>query len=185
MLLDRMRILIEFGPEFLTPSERDRRLEEQLSGYFDVLAVGCLQPPGPAILDAAQERLDELGYSIYEPEICEGHRREVPRSDAEPQGDDREDRQTREEQRPWRATWLTAVVRLRRPDLLPGDRRHRGSDPTPRRAVCGRRRRGSRDHHRCARAGGLSDPDGRAHRTPPRSRTSAGSTCIGCPRTGG
>lgn len=65
MVLDRIRILIEFGPEFLTSSERDRRLEELLSAYFDRLAVECFHFRDRKFWKLHMERLDELGYSIY------------------------------------------------------------------------------------------------------------------------
>lgn len=64
-LLDRMRILLEFGPDFLSPSERDARLEEQLSEYFGVLAVGCFNLRNREFWRLHKEGLDELGYSIY------------------------------------------------------------------------------------------------------------------------
>jgi glycosyltransferase involved in cell wall biosynthesis len=64
-LLDRMRILLEFGPEFLSPSERDSRLDEQLSEYFDELAVGSINFRGRKFWRLHQAGLDELGYTIY------------------------------------------------------------------------------------------------------------------------
>ena len=64
-LLDRMRILLEFGPDFLSLSEQDSRLEEQLSNYFDVLAVGSFNFRGREFWRLHQDGLDELGYSIY------------------------------------------------------------------------------------------------------------------------
>jgi glycosyltransferase involved in cell wall biosynthesis len=64
-LLDRMRILLEFGPDFLNLSEQDSRLEEQLSNYFDVLAVGYFNFRGREFWRLHQEGLDELGYTIY------------------------------------------------------------------------------------------------------------------------
>jgi glycosyltransferase involved in cell wall biosynthesis len=66
LVLDRMRILIELGPEFLNPSERRQRLEEQLSGYFDVLAVECLHRHDREYWRLHRDSLDELGYSIYD-----------------------------------------------------------------------------------------------------------------------
>ena len=68
LVLDRMRILIEFGPEFLSPQARDRRLEEQLSGYFDMLAVECFhfRSRDKEFWRLHRERLGELGYSIYD-----------------------------------------------------------------------------------------------------------------------
>jgi glycosyltransferase involved in cell wall biosynthesis len=65
MVLDRIRILSEFGPEFLTPSERDRQLEELLAGYFDRLAVECFHFRDREFWRLHREKLDELGYAIY------------------------------------------------------------------------------------------------------------------------
>ncbi len=64
-LLDRLRILIEFGPDFLTHDERDRRLDEQLSVYYGVLAVGCFNFREREFWSVHKKGLDELGYSIY------------------------------------------------------------------------------------------------------------------------
>lgn len=64
-LLDRMRILLEFGPEVLSPSERDSRLEEQLSEYFDVLAVGYFNFRDREFWRLHKEGLGELGCTIY------------------------------------------------------------------------------------------------------------------------
>ena len=77
-LLDRMRILLEFGPEFLSPSEQDSRLEEQLSNYFDVLAVGVFQLPGREFWRLHKEGLGELGYTIYDRRFAKADRRESP-----------------------------------------------------------------------------------------------------------
>ena len=65
-LLDRMRILLEFGPEFLSTSERDSRLEEQLSKYFDVLAVACFNFRRREFWRLHKQGLGELGYTIYD-----------------------------------------------------------------------------------------------------------------------
>jgi hypothetical protein len=65
MVLDRIRILSEFGLDFLTPSERDRRLNELLSDYFDRLAVECFHFPDREFWRLHREMLDELGYSLY------------------------------------------------------------------------------------------------------------------------
>ena len=64
-LLDRLRILIEVGPEFLTPDELECRLKEQLSGYYNVLAVGCFNFRDREFWRVHKEGLGELGYSIY------------------------------------------------------------------------------------------------------------------------
>ncbi len=64
--LDRMRILIELGPEYLTPDEQCRRLREQLSDYFAALAEACFQFRDREFWRLHRERLDELGCSIYD-----------------------------------------------------------------------------------------------------------------------
>jgi glycosyltransferase involved in cell wall biosynthesis len=69
-LLDRLRILIESGPEFLSPTERERRLEEQLSGYFDVLGEACFNFREREFWRLHKEGLDALGYSIYSPRLA-------------------------------------------------------------------------------------------------------------------
>jgi glycosyltransferase involved in cell wall biosynthesis len=69
-LLDRMRILMEFGPEFLSPTERQQRIDEQLAGYFDVLAGACFNFRDSAFWKLHREGLDALGYSIYSPRLA-------------------------------------------------------------------------------------------------------------------
>ena len=64
-----MRILIEVGPEFLSSDER-RRLQEQLSEYFEVLAVGCFNFRDREFWRLHKEGLDELGYSMYDPRFA-------------------------------------------------------------------------------------------------------------------
>jgi glycosyltransferase involved in cell wall biosynthesis len=70
LVLDRVRILLEFGAEFLSPSERERQLEEQLSGYYTMLAVECLHFRDREFWRLHRERLDELGYSIYDSRLA-------------------------------------------------------------------------------------------------------------------
>ena len=72
LVLDRMRIVIEFGPEFLSPRAQGRWLEEQLSGYFDMLALECFHFRGrdKEFWRLHRERLNELGYSIYDPRLA-------------------------------------------------------------------------------------------------------------------
>ena len=65
--LDRMRVLIEFGPEFLTPDEQVRRVEQQLSAYFEVLAKEFFKVRGREFWNLHKRGLGELGYSIYNP----------------------------------------------------------------------------------------------------------------------
>lgn len=69
-LLDRMRILNEFGPELLSPTERDRRMREQLSVYYDVLAVGCFNFRDREFWRLHKAGLEDLGYSIYSPRFA-------------------------------------------------------------------------------------------------------------------
>lgn len=64
--LCRLKILLEFGPEFLNPDEQARRLDEQLCDYFGALAEGCFQFRDRDFWRLHKERLDELGYSIYD-----------------------------------------------------------------------------------------------------------------------
>jgi glycosyltransferase involved in cell wall biosynthesis len=65
-LLDRIRILKEFGPAFLSPREQERRLEEQLSQYFEVLASRCFQFRDREFRTLHRQGLAELGYSLYD-----------------------------------------------------------------------------------------------------------------------
>ena len=62
--LERLRILIERGPEFLTSDEQDQRLQQQLSDYFESLAHACFQSRGREFWRLQKQRLDELGCSI-------------------------------------------------------------------------------------------------------------------------
>jgi glycosyltransferase involved in cell wall biosynthesis len=70
-LLDRLRILIEFGPEFLSSGEQERRLQEQLSGYFDALAAELFSFRDKDFWRLHTDGLDELGYSIYDRRFAE------------------------------------------------------------------------------------------------------------------
>jgi hypothetical protein len=72
LVLDRMRFTIQFGPELLSQSEQERRLDEQLSGYFDALAVDCFHfwETDRTFWRLHRERLCELGYSIYNPRLA-------------------------------------------------------------------------------------------------------------------
>jgi glycosyltransferase involved in cell wall biosynthesis len=69
-LLDRLRILSHFGPEFLSATEQERRLNEQLAGYFGVLADGCFNFRDGAFWRLHKEGLAGLGYSIYDPRFA-------------------------------------------------------------------------------------------------------------------
>ena len=65
-LLDRLRILIEFGPRFLSPDESQRRREEQLSEYYGVLAAASFNFRERAFWRYHKRALGELGYSVYD-----------------------------------------------------------------------------------------------------------------------
>jgi glycosyltransferase involved in cell wall biosynthesis len=64
-LLDRRRILVEFGPHFLSPAEQSRRLDEQLADYWDWLAEACLRFKGREFWRVHRDGLAEFGHSPY------------------------------------------------------------------------------------------------------------------------
>jgi len=64
-LIERMRILVAVAPDFLSPDERDRRLDEQLSVYFAELAAACFNFRNREFWRLHQQWLGELGYSMY------------------------------------------------------------------------------------------------------------------------
>jgi glycosyltransferase involved in cell wall biosynthesis len=66
-LLDRIRILIEFGPTFLSQAECESRMEAQLSDYYRMLAGACINFRESEFWRLHKEGLGELGYSIYSP----------------------------------------------------------------------------------------------------------------------
>ena len=51
--LDGLRMLTQFGPDFLTPEEQRRQVEWWLSRYFDDLAVGCVNLQADEVLEPA------------------------------------------------------------------------------------------------------------------------------------
>jgi glycosyltransferase involved in cell wall biosynthesis len=63
-LLDRAKVLVEFGPEFLTAAEQQQRLDEQLSEYFEVLARESFKLRDREFWRRHRDGLNELGYSI-------------------------------------------------------------------------------------------------------------------------
>jgi glycosyltransferase involved in cell wall biosynthesis len=63
-LLDRAKVLVEFGPEFLAPAEQQQRLDEQLSEYYEVLAGESLKFRDREFWRHHRRGLHELGYSI-------------------------------------------------------------------------------------------------------------------------
>jgi hypothetical protein len=65
-LLDRVRVLREFGPLFLSEAELETRLESLLGEYYrNVVGVAWLHRRGPEFWRLHRERLEELGYSLY------------------------------------------------------------------------------------------------------------------------
>lgn len=64
--LDGLRMLTQFGPDFLTPEEQRRQVEWWLSRYFDDLAVGCVNLQAAKFWSLHRDGLSELGYSIYD-----------------------------------------------------------------------------------------------------------------------
>jgi hypothetical protein len=64
--LDRLRILLERGPEFLTSDEQSQRLHQQLCYYFDSLAEECFRFRDREFWTLQKERLEDLGCSIYD-----------------------------------------------------------------------------------------------------------------------
>jgi glycosyltransferase involved in cell wall biosynthesis len=63
-LLDRAKVLVEFGPEFLAPAEQRERLDEQVSEYFEVLAGESFRIRDREFWRRHRAGLHELGYSI-------------------------------------------------------------------------------------------------------------------------
>lgn len=56
--------LIEYGPWYLERTEFERRLKEQLDGYYRFLAVSLIGPKGKEFWDYHRRRLEELGHPI-------------------------------------------------------------------------------------------------------------------------
>ena len=69
--LDGLRILNEFGPDFLTPEEQRRQVEWWLSGYFKDLAAGCVKLQAREFWSLHRDGLNQLGYSIYDRRLAE------------------------------------------------------------------------------------------------------------------
>jgi glycosyltransferase involved in cell wall biosynthesis len=69
-LLDRLRILIEFGPVFLGQAELESRMKEQLSEYYRMLAVACFNFRKSEFWRLHKSGLGELGYTIYSPRFA-------------------------------------------------------------------------------------------------------------------
>lgn len=68
--LDRIRILLEYGPGLLTADELSRRRDQQLSDYFDALAIACFQRHEKGFWRLHRDRLDQLGCSIHDPRFA-------------------------------------------------------------------------------------------------------------------
>jgi glycosyltransferase involved in cell wall biosynthesis len=72
-LLDRIRILQEFGPTYLTSTEYTQQLDHLLSTYFnDVLAAGFVNFRGREFWKTHTIRLQELGYSLVSRRLLSG-----------------------------------------------------------------------------------------------------------------
>ncbi|WP_164934596.1 glycosyltransferase family 2 protein [Bradyrhizobium zhanjiangense] len=69
-LMDRLRILLAFGPSFLDQAELKSRTEEQLSDYYSVLAVACVNFRNKEFWRLHRVGLTELGYSICSPRLA-------------------------------------------------------------------------------------------------------------------
>jgi glycosyltransferase involved in cell wall biosynthesis len=64
-LVDRLELLLEYGPIYLTREEFRTRLEERLRHYYGVLAVGAVNVRPRGFWNYHQQRLEALGYSLY------------------------------------------------------------------------------------------------------------------------
>ena len=64
-LVDRLGMLLKYGPVFLTAQELDDRLEEMLQDYFTVLAARAVNYRSMAYWKYHKARLAELGFSLY------------------------------------------------------------------------------------------------------------------------
>jgi glycosyltransferase involved in cell wall biosynthesis len=64
-LLDRVELLLEYGPTFLTREEMNVRLEEVLRYYYQVLAASIVNVRGEDYWSYHRARLVELGLPFY------------------------------------------------------------------------------------------------------------------------
>jgi glycosyltransferase involved in cell wall biosynthesis len=64
-LLDRIRIIKEYGPEFLKCEELEKRTESLLSDYYGSLATAVFNHKDREFWAFHRAKLDELGLSIY------------------------------------------------------------------------------------------------------------------------
>jgi glycosyltransferase involved in cell wall biosynthesis len=63
-LLDRIALLMEYGPILLTPEELTARLEERLDNYYRVLAECAVNGRSAEFWRYHSRRLEELGYRL-------------------------------------------------------------------------------------------------------------------------
>lgn len=64
-LLDRIELLLEYGPKYLTREELAARMEEKLHEYYGVLAAGVVNGRNRAYWQYHKRRLEMLGYSLF------------------------------------------------------------------------------------------------------------------------
>jgi hypothetical protein len=64
-LLDRLDLLFEYGPIFLTHSELEYRIEEVSCEYYRALATGVINGKNREYWNYHYRRLEEIGYSLY------------------------------------------------------------------------------------------------------------------------
>jgi len=64
-LLDRLALLLEYGPVFLSQDEMSQRLEDALEYYYGVLATAIVNARGGRYWKYHKERLTELGFRFY------------------------------------------------------------------------------------------------------------------------
>ncbi|HEY0528671.1 MAG TPA: glycosyltransferase family A protein [Gemmatimonadaceae bacterium] len=63
-LVDRLDFVVSYGSALLTPPERDRRIEDLLSAYYEFLADSIIHLAGPEFRKYHRDRLADLGYPI-------------------------------------------------------------------------------------------------------------------------
>jgi len=63
-LVDRLEFVVTYGPIFLSARERDDRLKELFSIYYEYLADRTIHFAGPAFQKYHRDRLEKLGYPI-------------------------------------------------------------------------------------------------------------------------
>lgn len=63
-LVDRLDFVVTYGSIFLSPQERDHRVKELLSTYYDYLADSTIHFAGRELRNYHRDRLAKLGYPI-------------------------------------------------------------------------------------------------------------------------